>query len=151
MKVQLTEDQSMILDKMKEWFNNYNGEPFELCGYKGTGKNLIINRMRGELNIDNVKSVCFLNISTRIYDTNLTIRKLIYNGFNLNNSIGDTKLIIIQDAYNVPAKVKSDLESFNIPIIALCNRPLSNYKFNTEGYFTKQSYELTEIHRQEEK
>lgn len=174
----LNSQQSKAKDLIIQWFKNEtkNKQTFVLSGYAGTGKTTLINFIIQELNLQN--SVAFATPTGKAASVLIqkgseasTIHHLIYtpvekdvktdnNGktikskkieFVKKKSIGNFKLIIIDEISMVNNKILNDLLSYKIPLLVSGDPgQLPPIESDTNTLLQNPDIILTEIVRQEE-
>ncbi len=174
--MQLSSDKKQVLNQLIEWYRvNYKQSNYiTLGGYAGTGKTTLIAILRRILFLKNKKlKIAFvsytgkatqvlknyLKLSKTFYNQDFigTIHSLIYSpivskngqitGWKKKEKI-EFELVIIDEASMVSSEIWQDLQSFQVPIIAVGDHgqlPPINDSFNL---MSNPQLKLETIHRQ---
>jgi len=161
-----TDEQTKAIRLIAIWFKSKPRTPFILGGYAGVGKSTIIPFIVDFLKLEQHqvhfcaytgKASLVLRKKEMLNAT--TIHRLVYvpytdaEGklkFKRNPALHtDLKLIVVDEASNVDTKLKTDLESYGIPVLYIgdCFQlpPVSKDQTNL---MLKPNFILTEVHRQ---
>jgi exodeoxyribonuclease-5 len=144
----LTEDQAVAVDLIQKWYSTEEESRksmFVLSGYAGTGKSFLIDYVVGSVLGMDPSDVAFCTPTGKAASVLIqrgrvasTIHRLIYTAeekeveetvagvvikkskltFKKRSSIGEFKLIILDEVSMVDQVTMSDLLSFNIPVLA---------------------------------
>lgn len=172
--ITLNTQQTKARELILEWFKNKNKQVFVLSGYAGTGKTTLINYIINELNLRD--KIAFATptgkaASVLIQKGSLasTIHHLIYtpvekntkveiNGkevkikkteFIKKRTIGDYKLIVIDEISMVSNEILNDLLSYKIPLLVTGDpAQLPPVASDYNKLLETPDYTLTEIVRQ---
>lgn len=162
-------------EKIKSWFKDSLSQIFVLAGYAGTGKTYLINYIINNILRLKPEQVAFVTPTGKAASVliqrgrdALTIHKLMYNPieteyttkvdekiikskkikFVKKSSIGNYKLIVIDEISMVEEKVLEDLLSYGIKILCSGDRQQLPAIGKSNTLLEKPDAELTEIVRQ---
>lgn len=173
--ITLSTEQSAARDAILKWWKYKPKQIFTVAGYAGVGKSSVVNQVIEDLQLtgDEVAFVTFTGKASLVLTNKgvpaITIHRLIYapiiqkyrdgmgrekervTGFKLKNeeSLDDTRLIVVDEVSMVGAKLLADLASYKIPMLVLGDpEQLPPVQDNGNKLLDTPDVFLTEIHRQ---
>jgi exodeoxyribonuclease-5 len=158
-------EQDQALGLVRDWLSNRNRpQVFRLFGYAGTGKTELTREIGG--NLPSTRFAAFTGKAAHVMrmrgcEPCSTIHKLIYQAHfdkardrwvhtrKPRDALANVKLIVVDEASMINERLATDLLSFGIPLLTLCD-PAQLPPVNGQGYFITAPPDvmLTEIHRQ---
>ena len=168
-QITLTDEQAGAVTAIKDWFNSIDSTfktTFVLGGYAGTGKTTLVNFIVDDLKLEenDIRYVAYTGKAAMVLRKKglpaTTIHGLIYRPRIDEHGkvtfcrrsfveLEKVKLIICDESSMVGNAIKSDLESFGIPVLYIgdCGQlpPVSKDQINLMAY---PDYVLNTIHRQ---
>lgn len=160
--MELTREQQIAIDMIKEWYLKGTSQTFALSGYAGTGKSTVISMLAYELNIEskvvyatltgkaavvlNTKGVKAVTIHKLIYDVDRSSSKLSF--LKKDDLEISCNLIVIDEFSMVNKQICLDLLSFGIKVL-MVGDPGQLPPFGQEvGILSSPDFMLKQIVRQ---
>jgi exodeoxyribonuclease-5 len=176
MPIQLNEVQEDVVTKAVNWYRNGSEQVFQYSGRAGTGKSVVLNAIIERLNLDlaDIAPMSYIGAAAIVmrlkglYNAKtihswLFEPKIVYDDANMDNylnrpkariifvpkSLGNKKLICVDEAGSVPFSLKKELESRGVKIIACGDLNQLPPPCDTPAYlYTGKIHHLTQIMRQ---
>lgn len=178
--VELTEEQTTLVKRLKDWYTKGTRQWFSYTGAAGTGKTTVIKAFIEELGIERYIACAFVGKAVTVLSRHglpaSTIHSMIYNvmwvpvldaqgnpvlkddgrpkmrvEFALKPSIkGDPQLIIVDEATMVNDDLAEDILSFGIPTVFIGDNNQLPPVFGVSSVMLNPDFWLTKIMRQAE-
>jgi exodeoxyribonuclease-5 len=171
----LSPDQAAVFDKVMEFVKDDNygtGSYLTLGGLAGTGKTTLVAVLANELDASKIAFAAFTGKAASVLSRKLresgvknpqcsTLHRLMYKprigkdgqiaGWDLQDSLPGIKLIVVDEASMLSTELWLDLQTFNIPILAVGDHgqlPPVGKKEDNPGLMNDPMLRLEQIHRQ---